>query len=142
MSIHVRASQLPTLHYRSFVLSHRNSLIPCHRQHGNRIFPRIQAQLRLHRHNNQISNNNTRSGPWPIRQRHGRFAAYLQGHDRARPPGIYRHHGTTANRYANPFDPAAPNCQTWIAEFTYKLVAERLIDASVRSILQTTPRRI
>ncbi|OAK95367.1 hypothetical protein IQ06DRAFT_360514 [Phaeosphaeriaceae sp. SRC1lsM3a] len=45
-------------------------------------------------------------------------------------------------RSANPFDPAALNCQDWIEEFIEKLIAEDVIDAAVRATLQEAPRRL
>jgi len=42
-------------------------------------------------------------------------------------------------RSANPFDPAAPNCQNWIFDFIERLIAESYIDASVRGVLQGAP---
>ncbi|KAF2690335.1 hypothetical protein K458DRAFT_413135 [Lentithecium fluviatile CBS 122367] len=43
---------------------------------------------------------------------------------------------------ANPFDTAAPNCQNWIFDFIEKLIADSVIDSSVRTILQNAPRVI
>jgi len=42
----------------------------------------------------------------------------------------------------NPFDPNAPNCQNRIFDFIEKLIADQFVDASVRAILQSAPRKI
>ena len=45
-------------------------------------------------------------------------------------------------RGANPFDPAALNCQNWIADFMERLVAEGVIHASAHAALQNAPRKL
>ncbi|RAK87787.1 hypothetical protein BO79DRAFT_255951 [Aspergillus costaricaensis CBS 115574] len=45
-------------------------------------------------------------------------------------------------RSPNPFDPSAPNCQNWIANYVERLIAEGLLESSAASVLQSAPRRL
>ncbi|KAF2438885.1 hypothetical protein P171DRAFT_423329 [Karstenula rhodostoma CBS 690.94] len=45
-------------------------------------------------------------------------------------------------RSANPFDPAAPNCQNWIFDFVEKLIADGSITGDSRTVLQNAPKRL
>jgi hypothetical protein len=49
---------------------------------------------------------------------------------------------TPPPRSPNPFDPNAPNCQNWIADFIEKLIADRALDGNARAVLQGAPKRL